>query len=445
MRLSPRPAADRAFGEPAWWETALAVTILIMLSGAILGPVFAHDATSETPLLRMAWLPVYAAIAGLVLWRIERMAAYWAPAVAVTLLVGLAFASQWWSIAPDVTGRRVIALAVTSVFALWVAAVYPGRRLPLLLTWTGLIMAVGGLVFVFAWPEIGVHQDVNAGTWRGMWFEKNQMGWIMVAGATAAAAVLASPGRGKRLAAATWALSALLVLGTQSKTALICLIGASGLIGALWVLRKVPTALAVAGVWIGVVVGGLALTLALLAPELIFEALGKDPTLTGRTLIWESLMRRVAERPLLGHGYSAFWGAHSVPAAYIRREAEWLVPSAHNGWLEILAELGWVGVCAVTAVAVLAVVGTVARLPGAGRREGFWAAGYLVAYLVLSFSESVLLRHQSLPWVLFLIVLARVFAPAEVPVRTARPAPLRGPAALRRAAPGPLAPASRRA
>ena len=53
-------------------------------------------------------------------------------------------------------------------------------------------MAVGSLIMVFAFPGIGVHHDVNAGLWRGLWYEKNQMGIVMVAGATAATAVLAS-------------------------------------------------------------------------------------------------------------------------------------------------------------------------------------------------------------------------------------------------------------
>lgn len=439
----PSPA-HLAPGDPAWWESAIAVVIVIMLSGAVIGPVFAPDG-GETPLLRLVWLPAYAAITWLAVWRIERMAGYWFPALAALALAGLAFASQWWSLAPDVTSRRVIALAITTVFAIWLAAVYPGPRLPRLLTLAGLIMGMGSLVFVFAFPAIGVHSDVNVGMWRGLWFEKNQMGWVMVAASTAAAAVLASPGSGKRLAAATWLLSALLTLGTQSKTALLCLIGASGLIAAFWALRKAPTALAVAGVWLGVVLGGIALAVALVMPDLVFEALGKDPTLTGRTGIWEAVMRQVDERPLLGHGYSAFWGAHSVPAAWVRREADWLVPSAHNGWLEILAELGWVGLVSVAVVIVLAVIGTTLRLPGAGRAEGYWAAGYLVAFLVLSFSESVLLRHQSLPWVLFLVCFTRVFAPATVPVPITRPVTVRGPAHWRGSGSAALVRTARRA
>jgi exopolysaccharide production protein ExoQ len=396
----------------AVWEYVVAIAIVFLLSGAFIGPVFARDATGETPLLRLVWLPVYAAIIGLVLVRFEVMLRMWFPLVVALALAGLAFASSWWSIAPDVTERRVIALVFTSVFATWAAGAFPGRQLPLMLTWAGLIMGVGALGFVVAWPEVGIHQDANAGLWRGLWSEKNQMGWVMVATATAAAAVLASPGRGKVLAVATWLLSTGLVLGTHSKTALLCLIASSGVIAGLWMLKKLPPALSVAAVWLGVIVAAVAATVILTAPEVVLEALGKDPSLTGRTDIWAALGRRVEERPLWGYGYSAFWGAHSVPALYIREETQWLVPSAHNGWLEILVELGWVGTVAIAIVVGLAVLGVVAHLFGRARHEGFWSAGYLAAFIILSLSESVLLRHQSLPWVLFLIAFARAFAPA---------------------------------
>ena len=408
--------------EPAWWEVAAAVIVLVMLSGAIIGPVFARGATGETPLLRVVWLPVYAIILGLLATRLKEVLRLWPTLLIAMLLVGLAFASKWWSLAPDVTVRRVMALFFTSLFAVWLAATFPGRRLPVLLAWTGLFMGIGALLFVFGWPAVGVHHEANAGLWRGMWSEKNQMGWVMTGSAVAAAAVIASPGKGREMAVVSWLLSVLLVLGTQSKTSLLCLIGATALIGGLWILRKVPPALTVAGVWLGVIVAGAIVAVAIYDSGLILQALGKDPTLTGRTQIWDALFRQSALRPWTGYGYSAFWGSHSTPANYIRLETQWVVPSAHNGWMEILVELGRIGIAAIGFTVAMTVLGTLTRLGGTGRQEGFWAMGYLVAYLILSFSESILMRHQSLPWVLFLVASARIWAPVEImaPLRDGR-------------------------
>jgi exopolysaccharide production protein ExoQ len=97
-------------------------------------------------------------------------------------------------------------------------------------------------------------------------------------------------------------------------------------------------------VWLGVTVAVTAAMVMWLAPELLFKALGKDPTLTGRTDIWAALLRQSAKHPLTGYGYAVFWTLESHPAQWIRKETGWLVPTAHNGWLDILAQLGWIGV-----------------------------------------------------------------------------------------------------
>ncbi len=64
---------------------------------------------------------------------------------------------------------------MTGSFALYLGTAFPGERLPRLLMQSGLIMALGSLVMVFAFPAIGIHQEDNAGLWRGLWYEKN--GW----------------------------------------------------------------------------------------------------------------------------------------------------------------------------------------------------------------------------------------------------------------------------
>ena len=67
----------------------------------------------------------------------------------------------------------------------------------------------------------------------------------------------------------------------------------------------------------------------------------------------------------------------------------------------------------------------VARLNGLGAREGYWSIGYLAGFTALSLSESVLLTHANLPWVLMLAITARAVTFDAAPVR----APLARPAA----------------
>lgn len=401
-----------------------------MLTGALVGPVFAPD-QGESPILRLVWLPVYAITAAVLLIRFERIVRAWPAWLCLLMLVGLTFASRYWSIDPSTTSRRVIAMALSGCFAVYLGAVFHGVALPRLLALATLVMGVGSLAMVFAFPAIGVHQDVNAGLWRGLWYEKNQMGIVMVAGATAAAAWLAAEDRLKLVPLGTLALSTLLVLATQSKTSLLCLMLGVGLVAGLWAMRKGGPAFAVICVWTGVVGGTVGVWLWNTQSAAILTALGKDPSLTGRTKIWAALMREVSERPWTGYGYNAFWGPDSVPALYIRRETGWAVPSAHNGWIDVLIQLGWPGAVLVGALVAIATLAAVLRLGGQGRREGGWSLAYLAVFFLLSLSESILLSHTNLPWTLFLAILARAVTPDPAPARVplapkSRPAYLTG-------------------
>lgn len=438
-------AADSLELEPSppWWEWLGAGIILALITGAFIGPVFAPD-QGEAPILRLVWLPVYAWTILMVCLRIKRVAAAWPAWVALMLLVGLTYASKYWSIDPSTTTRRVMAMSMSGVFAIYVGSVFRGSHLPRLLTYTGLAMGVGSLVFIFGMPRIGIHQDVNAGLWRGMWYEKNQMGFVMTACAVGAAACLVRDLSRWKIPAATLALSVLLILGTQSKTSLVCMTLGLGMVGLLWAIRQGGPVLAVMSAWLAVVGGGFGTWLWNTHSADILISLGKDPTLTGRTLIWESLMRRVAEHPWTGYGYSAFWVKDSVPALYVRRETQWPVPSAHNGWIDLLVQLGWPGAILVGTMLLIAAATTLWRLGGAGAREGGWAFSYLCAFFMLSLSESVLLSHQSLPWTLVMAIMARAALPAPLAARAplarrTRPAYLTGSRIAAQSAHGPTA------
>jgi len=316
---------------PTLWEQAAAGLILALLSGALLGPIFAPQ-QQETPVLRLIWPPIYLVILGLAAFRARRMAQAWPAFIPLLLMVVLALASSLWSQAPDVTERRVLALALTGVFAVYLGAVFRGIALPRMLTAAFLVLGVGSLISVFAFPGFGVHADVNAGMWRGLWYEKNQLGMIMAVGLISAAALLAAQEQkaDRNLALIALGVCALALLGSQSKTALIMAMLGAGLAALCLAIRRMGPVFGVIAVWcLGVaLVGGLWVW-----SEFSVEILalfGKDPSLTGRTEIWDAIGRMTERKPWLGYGYSAFWLPHAEPMEWIRHETGWRVPSAHQ-------------------------------------------------------------------------------------------------------------------
>ncbi|MGV3578356.1 O-antigen ligase family protein [Brevundimonas sp.] len=421
---APADSRDLSDPGPPLWEQAAAILVVIILTQAFIGPVFAPT-QEETPILRLIWLPVYAIIAGLIAMRPHVLVRAWPAWLILGVLVLQAFASKWWSIDPGVTQRRVIAMAISSAFSIYLGIAFGGRHLPRMLMISCLIMGVGSVIMALAFPSIGIHQLENAGLWRGLWYEKNQMGLVMSAGAVAAAACLASGDPRRLTPAITLVICAFLVLMTQSKTSLLCLMLGTGAVAGLWAMRRGGAAFAIIALWFGVVLTAGALYVFITDPAMVLKTLGKDPSLTGRTDIWEALMREVSERPWTGFGYQAFWGRESVPAAFIRAETQWPVPSAHNGWIDLLIQLGWPGAITVGITVALATIVSIFRIPGSGAREGYFAIGYLLVFLLLSLSESVLLSHANLPWTLLLAILARALAFSPDPVRAPLAAPRR--------------------
>jgi len=78
----------------------------------------------------------------------------------------------------------------------------------------------------------------------------------------------------------------------------------------------------------------------------VLEGSGKDPTLTGRTDLWATGQSFIAERPLQGVGYRAFWVVGFAPAEELW--SMFFVPSGagfnfHNTYISNGVELGFVG------------------------------------------------------------------------------------------------------
>lgn len=72
----------------------------------------------------------------------------------------------------------------------------------------------------------------------------------------------------------------------------------------------------------------------------LLSTLGRDPTLTGRTNIWKIVLGYV-DNPVFGAGFETFWiGKRIVDIS----SAYTAMNQAHNGYIEVYLNLGWVGI-----------------------------------------------------------------------------------------------------
>jgi exopolysaccharide production protein ExoQ len=80
-------------------------------------------------------------------------------------------------------------------------------------------------------------------------------------------------------------------------------------------------------------------------PSELFNMVFSDPSFTGRDRVWDFVLRQFETNPTLGVGYGALWqtGPQIVESLHESKVYE-IVNEGHNGYLDILAQLGWVGV-----------------------------------------------------------------------------------------------------
>ncbi len=121
------------------------------------------------------------------------------------------------------------------------------------------------------------------------------------------------------------------------------------------------------------------------------EDRNNDPTsLSGRMPLWSVLIEHyVVYRPLAGYGFQGFWTPDHI--IEISAYQDWAIIFAHSAYVDILLELGILGLILFCAIVIGALLVCVRRSAGADGREWAFAGALLAAVAVNSLLETVLL------------------------------------------------------
>jgi exopolysaccharide production protein ExoQ len=300
------------------------------------------------------------------------------------LLPAFCLASTIWSEVPGLTLRAAIQLAATFIVAILLA-----RRLP-----PGRFLAVLGCVLgvIVALSVTTGNYRADTGALTGYYASKNAM-----AAAAALLAVVAAGFAGRAGASMAFRAGALglavagagTVVLAQSMGALFAMFIGLGAYPALWALRRVGLRLQVAAsVFLALALAYVSVVLAAnidAVSAFVLDLTGKDITLTGRTDLWRVAMEEIAERPLLGSGFQAFW--HQGNPVAIQLWAMFGIESRsgfhfHNTYLSNAVEIGILGVAIQSAI--LLSIGLSTLRLALSTREHLSAILFACAVMILS-------------------------------------------------------------
>lgn len=372
--------------------------------------------TSGDPLMQALWLVDYLVLFLLIAlnWR-QFLAAMTRDKLMLALIV-LVVISVGWSAIPLVTVRRGFALVCTTMIGVYLGMRYRISDQLRLLAWALGLAAVLSVVFALLLPNFGLETSGDhIGLWRGIYHQKNVLGRYMSLGGVVFLLLGLSVRRHRWVCWLFFLLSIALLLLSGSKNALVSLLVAWVLIPPAAAMR-LPVSLKLPLLFLFLIFGSGIATLIFADLEGVFGLLGKDATLTGRTDLWPSLLEMWQEQPILGYGYSGFWAGWDGPSAEIWKEFFWHPRHAHNGFLQVLLELGVVGVGLFMLRFIAAFPTAIAWVRSTKQAADLWPLIYLPFMFLSNIAESVVLAQNNIFWILYVALLCSLTGRSSSPI-----------------------------
>jgi len=304
-----------------------------------------------------------------IVWIVTRPPVQWRrlPWFAVAYVL-FALASILWSAWPATTAVTLLLLAITTLQAMFIAAV---------LTWQELVRAIasackwvvalsllfevwvsvfigGPLLPRFVIPVEKASDPIvywsrdnlfDGGRIQGIFGNANLLAYAALLALIVFAIRYAARAPHRPLLIAWMTAAAFLFLRAGSATAFLA---AAVVVVVLITVLLMRTAQRPGGrtrYYIGyavVAIGGL--TAAWVLRDRIFEMLGRSADLTGRERIWSEVLERAGERPVAGWGFASPWMPWDAAFDGWIVDHGQTVMQAHNMWIDVFLQLGVIGV-----------------------------------------------------------------------------------------------------
>jgi exopolysaccharide production protein ExoQ len=234
--------------------------------------------------------------------------------------------------------------------------------------------------------------------WSGIYGHKNELGYMMAWSAGVFLHLALSSNRYRWLMWGICGVSVSLIILSRSTTSLTILLTMILLLPIYKSFQKTNYKLQVIMVTSALMLLIVGVTILVNNADTVVGTSGKDLTFNGRSDLWELVMSKIWERPWLGYGFSGFWT--STDASNLRATYDW-ASNAHNGFLELLLELGFLGFLTFAVGFVRFFVMAFTRIISVAKKpEDYWPMQMLIIIVIVNFSEARLLT-PSWNWLMY--------------------------------------------
>jgi O-antigen ligase len=346
---------------------------------------------------------------------------FWLTALPLALFLLVAGLSQFWSVAPASTVKRLWFLAAVTLGGVWIGTQFRRREILLLYELLSVLLILGSYGLILKYPKFATGLDYDQFLmWTGVLKYKGYAGSVMAFAATIFLLRLSgwSSLRWPRRAFELFflGLAVLMVYKSNSATAQIALLASAAalLLGLAWIhWREAMGSRHYRAIAAGIAV---VLLLGFLTLPRLLALFGRDISFTGRLPLWRALLSEVAARPLLGWGFGdAFWLSDHVQRVW--QVITWKPGTAHSGLVEILLDTGLVGLGSVLALLGATAVLAARYLRRHPSRESLFLPMWLVLVVLVNVGENLLATYELFFWLALVVVFAHAaqdFAAAAI-------------------------------
>jgi O-antigen ligase len=308
--------------------------------------------------------------------------------------------------------RFVLAASVTSLAVLLPLLPPTQRSFNLCLGAAALVLLVLCFLGVFLAPQYSMHTALDvtepqlAGDWRGSFGHKNVASPVMTI--LVYVGIYLSAVGSFVMGPAIAALAGIFLIFTGGKTSSVLCLSIYALASLVYVTRSLWLKRLIC--FVPLIAMNLLTVGSVLSPALgsMTRLLPVDPTFTGRSDIWEFALAAVAEKPIIGHGYAAFWD--DVTERQTAKGSEWAVTAAHshNSYLDLAITIGLPGLLLVILIFVLAPLRNFQAVQAHNRSDALGKLFLTIWLFGLYFgtTETFLLERQNPVWFMFALAVA---------------------------------------
>jgi O-antigen ligase len=249
------------------------------------------------------------------------------------------------------------------------------------------------------------------GDWLGVFAHKNVLGSLMVIAMLSGICLLLEGWRPLFTMAGIVVATALLVL-SRSGTSLTSTVVVLAILPLAIGYRKGPGTFVVC---VGIVIAALAAGLLMFevmdrdAVQSVLAALGKDQTLTGRTVLWDLGIEAYESRPWLGFGFRGYWEGAGTTAQYLRYLVDQPLWFFHNNFIEVAVAFGFIGPILLAAGFVVGLFLVVRAYAVDPQPVKIWPILMVAHVFVFCFAENPLFSNHSPYQLLFIVAVGSVF------------------------------------